>query len=65
MSDDFDVIKQYFRDRRIQAVRDNVDAHRALRGDVDAARRLLLSLDISVTDEQAATATAISELVDL
>jgi hypothetical protein len=64
MNEDFATIGDYFHAQRMKAVKDFVDSRRALRGDKDALRRLLLAVDIDVTDEQAAVATQLSELID-
>ena len=64
MNDDFGVIQSYFHEQRMKAVQDFIDSRRASRGDKDALRRLLLAVDVDVTDEQAATATKLSEMID-
>jgi hypothetical protein len=64
MNEDFSPVLQYFHERRSQAVVDFVDSRRAANGDEDAMRRLLLSLNVDVTDEQAAVATIVSEALE-
>jgi len=64
MNKDLETVGDYFHEQRIKAVHDFIDSRRALRGDKDALRRLLLAVDINVTDEQAAVATQLSELVE-
>ena len=62
---EFSDMARYFRDRHNEAVRVMFDSRKALQGDAEAQQRILEALSVpEVTDEQAALATEVADMLE-